>query len=118
MNRQENIHDNSNTGIVIATIFTILPLIGIFTISNVWWGLVIKIILIVIILGALQNYFFHPIWANANKHGFVAGVMLNMLWFSGIYFFYPHWTIYIFIFLFILTLSTMKRILQKYYHDL
>ena len=116
--KQKNIHDNSNAGIVIAIIFTILPLIGIYTISNGWIELLIKVVLIVIILGALQNYFFHLTWANANKHGFVAGVILNMLWFSGIYFFYPHWMIYIFIFLFILTLSIMKRILQKYYYDL
>lgn len=89
-------------------------------IPNIWWGLLLKAIFIIIILSALQNYFFHPnpIWANVNKHGFGAGVILNMLWFSGIYFFYPHWFGYIFMFLFVLTLSTMKRILQKYYYDL
>ena len=103
---------------MIATIFTILPLAGIYLTSNIWWGLLLKAIFIIIILGALQNYFFHPIWANANKHGFVASIILNMLWFGGIYFFYPHWIIYIFILSFVLTLSTMKRILQKYYYDL
>ncbi len=117
MSKQKNIHDNSNTGVIIATIFTILPLTGIYITPDIWWGLLLKAIFIIIILGALQNYFFQTIWVNANKHGFVAGVILNMLWFSGIYFFYPHWIIYIFILLFVLTLSTMKRILQKYYYD-
>ena len=118
MNKQKNTYDYSNTGVAIATILTTLPLTGIYITPNTWWGLLIKAIFIIIILGTLQNYWFHPIFANANKHGFGAGVILNMLWFSGGYFFYPHWICYIFILLFILSLGTMKKILQKYYYDL
>ncbi len=117
MNKQKNKQDYSSTSVVMATIFTILPLTGIYIIQNVWWGLLLKAIFVIIILGVLKNYWFHPTFANANKHGFGAGVILNMLLFSGVYFFYPHWIYYIFIILFVLSLGTMKRILQKYYYD-
>lgn len=118
MNKQKTIHDNSNTGVATATIFTILPLTGIYIIPNTWWGLLLKVIFVIIILGVLQNYWFHSTFTNANKHGFGAGVILNMLLFSGVYFFYPHWIYYIFIILFVLSLGTMKKILQKYYYKL
>ena len=112
---KKNPHVNYNTGVAIATIFTIFPLTGIYITPNIWWGLLIKVILIISIIAVLQNYWKHTIYSNANKHGFIAGVILNMLWFSGVFFFSPHWIIYIFIILFVLTLSTIRRILQKYY---
>ncbi len=70
MNKQKNIHDLSNTGVGMATILTILPLAGFYIIPNLWWGLLLKVIFIIIILKELQIYWFHDRFANANKHGF------------------------------------------------
>ncbi len=113
---KKNINDHSTVGVAMATIFTILPLAGVYILPNVWWGILLKVIFVIIILEVLKNYWFHPTFVNANRHGFGAGVILNMLLFSGIYFFYPHWIIYIFEFIFIFSLSTLKRILQKHYY--
>jgi len=113
--KEKNIHDKSAIGIVIATTLTILPLAGIYLTPNIWWGILLKVFFIIIILGTLQNYWFHPLYTNVQKHGFGAGIILNMLWFSCFYFFSPHWITYFFSLLFLITLLTMKRILKKYY---
>ena len=118
-NNIKNTQDNSIATVAIATAFTILPLAGIYMTPEGWWGLLLKALFLIIILGTVQNYFLHPMWRkHAELHSFVEGVILNMLWFSCIYFFYPHWIIYIFILILILSLSTLKRILQKYYYAL
>jgi len=104
-----------NTGIALATITTILPLLGIFVISNEWWGIFIKIVLAIIILAMLKNYFFHPMWEKAS--GFGAGIVLNMVWFSGLWFSSPHWISYVFSGLFLLSLGTMRYTLKQHYDD-
>ncbi|MFH0968979.1 MAG: hypothetical protein V1804_00530 [Patescibacteria group bacterium] len=110
---KETIH--INTGIGMATITTIVPLLGIFMISNTWWGILIKVLLAIIILGMLKNYFFHPMWEKAT--GFGAGIVLNMIWFAGLWFFQPHWITYVFSGLFILGLITMRYTLKQHYDD-
>lgn len=104
-----------NTGIALATITTILPLLGIFVIPNSWWGILIKILLVIIILAMLKNFFFHPMWEKAS--GFSAGIVLNMVWFTGAWFLSPHWIAYIFAGLFLISLGTMRYILKKHYDD-
>ncbi len=106
--KYKNINSNSTIGIIMATIFTIVPLLAIYVTPENWWGLLLKAIFLIIILGTLQA------WERYTKvSSFKEGLILNMLWFSGIYFFYPHWIIYIFILLFIFSLGTLKRILQR-----
>lgn len=104
-----------NTAIALATITTILPLFGILVIPNTWWGILIKIILAIIILAVLKNYFFHPMWEKAS--GFGAGIILNMIWFTSFWFLSSHWISYIFVVLFLVSLGTMKYVLKKYYND-
>lgn len=104
-----------NTGIFLATITTILPLLGIFVIPNVWWGILIKVILVIVILAMLKNYLFDPTWEKAM--GFGAGVVLNMVWFSGLWFLSPHWISYVFSGLFLLSLGTMRYTLKQHYDD-
>ena len=104
-----------NTSIVLSMIITILPLWGVFVISNSWWGILIKIFLMIFILFNLRNYFFHPIWQKAM--GFGAGIVINMIWFSLAWFFYPESTSYLFVVLFLLGIGTMKYILEKHYNN-
>ncbi|MBU0649169.1 hypothetical protein KJ969_03695 [Patescibacteria group bacterium] len=98
-------------GLIAATIFTILPLVGLFAIPNTWWGLSIKVILILFELANLKNCFFNPTWTGAK--GFSAGIVLNMIFFSVIWFVWPHWIAYIFCILFLITLGVMKDALGK-----
>lgn len=102
-----------NQGLLTVTIFTILPLLGLFAIPNTWWGLIIKIILVLFEMANLKTYFFNPIWAKAR--GFTAGVILNMLFFSIIWFAWPHWISYIFFIFFLLNLKIMKHALELPY---
>lgn len=104
---------NINVAILNSTFFTLIPLVGILMIPDRWWGWLIRIILGLIILGSLRNLFFHPMWSKVI--GFGAGVSLNMLWFVGIWFLWPHWSIFIFAVLILLGLATMKRILKERY---
>ena len=104
-----------NTSIVLATIGTILPLIGIFVLSNSFWGIMGKISLLIIILSMLRNYFFHPMWEKAM--GFGAGVFLNMIWFGLAWFYLPDFVGYIFMGLFVIGLGTMKYTLKQYYEE-
>jgi len=112
------INDHSIDVIVMDTLLTILPLWGIYSIPNLWWGILIKVILSVVILKILQNIWFHEIYKEASKHGYDVGVLSNLLLFSGIYFFFTHWVSYVFAVLFVFILSANRRILQKYkYND-
>ena len=102
-----------NQGLITVTIFTILPLIGLFLIPNTWWWLVIKVILVLFEMVNLKTYFFNPTWTKAR--GFTAGVILNMLFFSTVWFTWPHWISYIFGIFFLLTLKVMKHALEAPY---
>jgi len=103
-----------NSGLVAVTIFTILPLAGLFITPNTWWGWIIKTFLALIILASLKNYFFHPIWTKAS--GFSLGIILNMLFFTAIWFLWPHWSSYLFVAVFLLELKIMKHALEKVYN--
>lgn len=98
-----------NQGLIAVTIFTILPLVGLFALPNTWWGLIIKSILALFELANLKNYFFNPIWTKAR--GFATGVILNMIFFAIIWFTWPHWISYIFCIFFLLDLKVMKHAL-------
>lgn len=109
---KETIH--ITTAIVLATITTILPLMGIFVFSNTWWGIFLKIMLALIIFGFLKNYFVHPMYEGARIG---AGVVFNMIWFTGLWFMAPHWSTYIFVALIMLSFATMKKTLRQRYDD-
>lgn len=82
-----------NTAIAFATITTILPVLGIYEIPNLWWGILIKIFLLIFIIATLQHYFTDKMWSKAI--GFGAGITLNMLWFSCMWFLSDHWSVYV-----------------------
>lgn len=104
-----------NTALVLATLSTLLPLLGIFVIQNAWWGVLIKIILAIFLFATLKNYFFHPMWEKAS--GFGAGIILNMLWFSCFWFFTAPWVSFACTVLFMLGIGTMRRTLKLHYDD-
>jgi hypothetical protein len=93
--------------IVLAIITTNLPLIGIYTLPNEWWGILIKIILVLLMVSMLVNYFRDPYWK-----GIGPGTLLNIIWFSGMWFFSTHWVVYIFGLLYVVTLGTIWHILK------
>lgn len=102
-----------NQGLIAVTIFTILPLVGLFLIPNTWWGIIIKIMLILFEIANLKQYFLNPVWAKAK--GFTIGVILNILFFSIVWFTWPHWISYVFSIFFLLTLKVMKSALEVPY---
>lgn len=109
---RETIH--ITTTIVLTVITTVLPLIGIYAISNTWWGILIKVVLAIMIFSMLKNYFVHPMYEGARIG---AGAVFNMIWFTGLWFLAPHWSTYIFVALIMLSFATMKRTLKQRYDD-
>lgn len=102
-----------NSGLITATIFTILPLVGLFAIPNTWWGLIIKGFLFIIELANLKTYLSNPIWTKAR--GFAAGLIFNMVVFTIIWFTWPHWISYVCCIFFIYFLKIMKDALEVPY---
>ncbi len=108
---RENKKNNITTiEIVIPTLLTLLPLSGIFLISYIW----LKAILLIFIVAVLQKYWAHPSYTSVNSNRIKIGIVLNLLLLSGFFLFYPNKMSYIFIFLIVLGLLTMKGILIKY----
>ena len=106
---------NISAFLINSTVFTLVPLVIIFVPPYTWWGFVIKGFLALVILGSIRNLFFHPMWSRTI--GFGAGITLNMLWFSLVWFLWPHWITYFFIFLILLGFGTMKKVLSNIYSD-
>lgn len=106
-NKKNNI---TTVEIVIPTLLTLLPLTGIFLISYIW----LKAILLIFIVAVIQKYWSHPSYKSVNSNRIKIGIVINLLLLSGFFLFYPNKMSYIFIFLIVLDLLTMKGILIKY----
>jgi len=103
-----------NVVIAFATLSTILPLLGIFVVPNLWWGILIKLFLGLVIIGFILSYFRDLMWRETLLG---PGIVLNMIWFAGMWFVPVRWIVTVFGILFVTGLITIRVVLKEHYSD-
>lgn len=86
-----------------------LPLLLVVFVPNVWWGLAVKGLAVLWLIGVLRAAF-GPGFSEIQ--GFGAWATLNALWF-GLALISPKWLVYVFSFLIVLGFATIFRMMGR-----
>lgn len=90
------------------TLMTWPALLLVAFLPNVWWGILVKAVAVLWLLGVLRGA-----WLGFSEiEGFGAWATLNALWF-GLALISPRWLVYVFSFLIVIGFLTIFRMIER-----